>query len=286
MILKSKPKHAEFTYGIHHLGLKELVPESGFTLLGNDKTVETLKAMDEYAMGARRSLIGKLCLLRQAIAYVLGYKVIPGANGLEVKFYLYRRNKKNGEGRMSGMLSMGAGGHVEHPDFQEHYTSTDEVVKADTSLVSTGSMDLLETIEESMLREFAEEVLLHNKAGEVVSEAVLGANTAQGYQRLGFVWDGIPEEQPEYVGSTHFGVVYALEIPNDVEQFEMAEEMNDALGWFNLEDIARAGSVEDFAKQFNDDVHSDANFEPWTRFIIDQLPAVQQHLIDTYHTTR
>jgi len=282
MILKQKAKHSEFTYGIHHQGLYDLVPKQGFTLLSNGQTIDILKQMDDWAMGARRSLIGKTALLRQAIAYTLGYKVVEGPAGAQVKFYLYRRNKKNGEGRMSGMLSMGAGGHVETEDFTQHLVCTDEQVNEHSVLAHTGSMDLMETVEESLLREFAEEVLLYNGAGTVMSDAVLGVNVTQGLQRLGFVWDGLPEVQPDYVGSTHFGVVYAIEIPNEVASFEMAEEMNDALGWFGVSDIFEFGGVAQFEKQFTDE----GAFEPWSKFIIDRLPEVERHLLETYHATR
>jgi predicted NUDIX family phosphoesterase len=283
MILKQKVKHSEFTFGIHHQGLTDLVPSAGFSLLGNTQTVEVLKGLEEYVMGARRSLIGKLCLLRQAIAYTLGYQVFHGPEGAYVRFFLYRRNKKNGEGRMSGMLSMGAGGHVEYLDFQPHLLCADEPRTPDSELLDTGAMDLMETLDESMLREWSEEVHLFSAKMSAVniSEAVAGVNVAQGLQRLGFVWDGVPEEQPNYVGSSHFGVVYALEIPTDTETFDMAEEMNDALGWFGLADIEEAGGIDAFVKQHTED----GDFEPWTRFIVERLADVQTHLLETYHKT-
>lgn len=277
MLLKELKKNAEFTYGVHSAVLAEVVADNAFTLMEPNTVTNVLKHLDQGVMGSVRALNARLQLLRQAIGYGLTYKVdssthypIEGVDsiGPRLLFAVYKRNKTNNEGQLTMKLSLGAGGHVEGDDLSYH------VLRSENSdeVVTTPAIDILETIDDSYLREYVEEVLLESLDGHDMSEAVLGASKAMGYQKLGFVMDS-QEDNPGYVGNIHFGVVYALEAPNDVACFEMREPQNDAVAWASVKDL-HGGMLLGYEL---------IEFEPWSALIIEQLKAVEAHILSYFH---
>lgn len=268
MLLNELKKNAEFTYGVHTAVLAEVVADNAFTLMEPTAVTNVLKHLDQGVMGSVRALNARLQLLRQGIGYGLTYKVEITDTGPRLLFAIYRRNKTNNEGQLTMKLSLGAGGHIEGDDVSYHMLRLEN----SDQVVTTPAIDLLETIDDSYLREYIEEVLLESLLGHDMTEAVLGAAKAMGYQKLGFVMDS-QDDNPAYVGNIHFGVVYALEAPNDVACFEMREPQNDAVAWASVKDL-HGGMLLGYES---------TEFEPWSAMIVEQIEAVEKHILSFYH---
>lgn len=268
MLLKTIAKNSEFTYGVHKDVLAEVVPDNAFTLLPQDKLLHALKHLDTGVMGSVRALNHLKELLRQAIAYGLTYKVEVVEGGrIRLVFAVYKRNKTNNEGRLSSKLSLGAGGHIEGDDVSYHVVREAE----GDGIIPTPVIDMLETIDDSYIREYVEEVLLATRDGLDLTAGIVGAANATGFQKVGFVMDS--KDEHGYVGNIHFGVVYALDAGNDTAAFEMREPQNEAIAWASAEDLQ------------NDPLFHDPEvpFEPWSAMIVAQIKELEAYLLDTFH---
>jgi predicted NUDIX family phosphoesterase len=266
MLVKALAKNSEFTYGVHKDVLAEVAPDNAFTMLDQGVLISALKHLDQGVMGSVRALNHKLQLLRQAIAYGLTYKVeTTDECRLRLLFAVYKRNKTNGEGRLSSKLSLGAGGHIEGDDVSYH------TIHDNDELIPTSAIDMLETIDDSYIREYIEEVLLATRDGLDLTAGIVGAANTVGFQKVGFVMDSSPE--PDYVGNIHFGVVYALDASNEVASFEMREPQNDAVAWASVDDL------------LNDPMFSNPEtpFEPWSQMIVGQIKALEAYILSTFH---
>lgn len=266
MFLKALAKNSEFTYGVHKDVLARVAPDNAFTIMEQEPLNKALRQLDDGVMGSVRALNHALELLRQGIGYGLTYRVdftVPGAPRL--LFAVYKRNKRNNEGQLSSKLSLGAGGHIEGDDLSYH------VIKDNDEIIPTQAIDMLETIDDSYIREYGEEVELASREDHDMTEALLGAANATGFQKVGFVMDSQPE--PGYVGNIHFGVVYALEAPNDVASFQMREPQNEAVAWAGVDELQKNA-------MFND---PEVPFEPWSKMIVDQAKALEAYILNTFH---
>lgn len=271
MLLKSVEKHSEFTYGVHHTVVNEVAADNAFTLLYPTPMEQALRTLDKGVMGARRSLIVKMCLLRQAIAYGLGYKVERDGEGFRLLFAVYKRLSKNTEVGLRDVLSLGGGGHIEGDDLSYHVFSEDG---SEENIKPTSSIDLLETLDDSFTREYHEEFKLMDVHGNDLTEALLGVNSVKGYNKIGFVMDSKPSH--DYVGNTHFGVVYAVEISDEALRFEMREPQNEAIGWATVEDLL----------DVNSDVNKMGAFEPWSQFLINDIRDIEAYILDVFHDVK
>lgn len=254
-------KHSEFTYGVHPLYVLKYLGDNFCSLeMGEDEVIEKLKLLETGVMGARRSIIKAHNLLRQGIVYALIFKHTQGPNGeSDVLFGVYERNAKNRQGNnesdLAMMLSLGSGGHIEQLDVNEH------VVSENGTIYGSGIIDLFETANNSLTREFEEEIkfqknnLVHLPLNEIDP------------QYVGFVLDTKPDVEG-YVGNIHFGIVAAIEV-DPVVTFEMAEENNEAKGWMSVEDL------QDYKKTFGEN----SQFEPWSEMIIAELPKLKHRIL-------
>lgn len=256
MLLKSVPKHSEFTYGVHpsfvaeHLGLNAAI-----IMANEQEVIDTLKLLEPGMMGAVRSLIAKHDLLRQLIGYGLTFKAEPIVGGYEIFFAVYKRNKSNGEGQLSSKFSLGVGGHGEHMDVSPHYLREEE----GDGMIETGTLDLYETTDKSIDREYREEIKIISGGVDVT----VGVNISR--RPIGFVLDTKPT-QLGYVGNHHFGTVYASQAPAGAA-FEMIETMNEAVCWASAEQLR------------NDPIFKGAvPFEPWSQMLVDVIDKVEAAL--------
>jgi predicted NUDIX family phosphoesterase len=265
MILKSVPKGAEFTYGVHGPSLAAIAPDNAFTLFPQTEMHAKLRELDAITMGSVRSLNTQFELLRQGIGYILFYRIVQDLqlNKPRVEFMIYRRNKTNGEGRLASKLSLGAGGHIEGYDVSYHMI-TDSGLLTQTPLI-----DLDETTDDSVYREGGEEVKLFDKDGQDVTHHVMIDAKEARFNKIGFVMDSKPEHG--YVGNIHYGVVYAIDATEAV-RFEMAEPQNDAVAWATSD-------------QLKNDVlfkNSDCPLEPWSKMIADRIDAVEDYILSHF----
>ena len=266
MLLKTIAKNSEFTYGVHKDVLAEVVADNAFTLLPQDKLLHALKHLDTGVMGSVRALNHLKELLRQAIAYGLTYKVEVVEGGrIRLVFAVYKRNKTNNEGRLSSKLSLGAGGHIEGDDVSYHSLQDND------EIMVTSAIDMLETIDDSYIREYVEEVLLATRDGLDLTAGIVGAANATGFQKVGFVMDS--KEEHGYVGNIHFGVVYALDAGQDTAAFEMREPQNEAIAWASAEELQTDVMFHD----------PEVPFEPWSAMIVAQIKELEAYLLDTFH---
>jgi predicted NUDIX family phosphoesterase len=265
MLLKSIPKGAEFTYGVHGPSLATIVPDNAFTLVPQDELHTYLREIDAFVMGSVRALNTKFELLRQGIGYTLFYRIVlDGAGKKSVQFLVYRRNKSNGEGRLASKLSLGAGGHIEGIDVSYHQEILGEL------LCSTALIDMLETTDDSVEREGCEEVRLYAKDGTDITDEIIVDSKEALFQKVGFVMDSKPEAG--YVGNIHYGVVYAIDA-SAAHSFDMAEPQNDAVAWASAEDLRSNLGV------FGD---KDVPFEPWSQMIVDQIDALEAYILKNF----
>lgn len=271
MILTSVEKHSEFTYGVHHSVVAEVANDNAFTLFYPHPMEQALRELDKGVMGARRSLISQKCLLRQAIAYGLGYKVERNGDGFRLLFAVYKRNSKNTEHGLRDILSLGGGGHIEGDDLSYHVYAEDG---DEENVKPTASIDMLETLDDSFTREYCEEFKLMDVHGNDLTEALLGVNSVKGYNKIGFVMDSKPAM--DYVGNVHFGVVYAVEISDEALRFEMREPQNEAMGWATVEDLVDR----------NSDINKLGAFEPWSQFLVDDIRDIEAYILDVFHDVK
>lgn len=270
MLLQSLAKNAEFTYGVHKDVLAEIVPDNAFTMLPQLALQDALKKLDEGVMGSVRALNHRLELLRQGIAYGLTYKFeLSLDQQVRLLFAVYKRNKRNNEGQLSSKLSLGAGGHIEGDDVSYHLIRPEN----SDAVTTSSAIDMLETLDDSYIREYSEEVSLGNAAGSDLTSAVLGvaSSVATGFHRVGFVMDSQPE--PGYVGNIHFGVVYVLDASNEVVSFEMREPQNEAIAWASAEDLLNDPLFQ----------NPEAPFEPWSAMIVAQIKELETYILRTFH---
>ena len=275
MLLTKLAKNSEFTYGVHKDVLADVAPDNAFTIMAQADLLVALKHLDQGVMGSVRALNHLKELLRQGIAYGLTYRVstdpvypILGAGSLKpvIQFAVYKRNKRNNEGQLTSKLSLGAGGHIEGDDISYHLLrleNSDEVIP-------TGNIDMLETIDDSFVREYVEEVKLATPEGNDLTSAILGASSATGFQKVGFVMDSKPE--PGYVGNIHFGVVYVQEAPAQVASFEMREPQNEAVAWATAEELQTLPLFTD----------PEVPFEPWSVMIVEQIQALEEYVFANF----
>lgn len=265
MLLKSIPKGAEFTYGVHGPSLAAIVPDNAFTLLPQEKLRTALRELDAITMGSVRALNGKFELLRQGIGYILFYRIVHNLqqNRPQVVFMVYRRNKTNNEGRLSSKLSLGAGGHIEGFDVSYHQIVENEL------LVQTPLIDMDETTDDSVDREGSEEVKLFDNANQNVTGNVMVDAKEGPFNKIGFVMDSKPEHG--YVGNTHYGVVYAIDA-SEATRFEMAEPQNDAVAWATSEQLKNDALFK----------NPECPFEPWSQMIVDQIDAVEDYILSHF----
>lgn len=231
-------KRSEFTYGVTKDALALIAPDNAATLFDAFSMAEKLRQLDLCLIGARRSFIDVTEILRQFIPYTLVFKVLYKGESNEIadiKFAVYLRNKKNGEQKLATNYSLGVGGHVE---------SCDTAYYGDAAQQPTTEIDVRRMLGDTCLREFQEEVSLDANGDEALINI----------EPVGFVMDSKPEVG--YVGNTHVGLIYGLRVPS-YSEFQMAEEINDAIGWFNMDELREFGK--------------DHSFEPWSRMIIDQV---------------
>jgi len=264
MLLKSIPKGAEFTYGVHGPSLAAIVPDNAFTLLPQEELRTALRKLDDITMGSVRALNAKFELLRQGIGYILFYRIERDFSGnVFVEFMVYRRNKTNNEGQLVSKLSLGAGGHIEGFDVSYHQIVIDELLEG------TPIIDMDETTDDSVDREGCEEVKLFDKNGQNVTDIVMIDAKEANFNKIGFVMDSKPE--PGYVGNIHYGVVYAIDASEAVT-FDMAEPQNDAVAWATSE-------------QLKNDVlfkNPECPLEPWSQMIVDQIDAVEDYILSHF----
>lgn len=261
MLLKSIPKGAEFTYGVHGQSLSAIVADNAFTLLPQEELHHRLRELDGITMGSVRSLNAKFELLRQGIGYILFYRISLDFGGKPfVQFMIYRRNKANNEGQLTSKLSLGAGGHIEGYDVSYHQIIDNEL------LMQTPLIDMDETTDDSVDREGSEEVKLFDKDDQDVTGNVMVDAKEGPFNKIGFVMDSKPE--PGYVGNIHYGVVYAIDASEAV-RFEMAEPQNDAVAWASVDDLKNHETFKDPA----------VPFEPWSQMIVDQIDAVEDYIL-------
>lgn len=267
MILEQHEKYSEMTYGVHAAILADIAPDNALTLMQPDELVAALKALDHGVMGARRSLITRFQLLKQAIGYGLTYRVVFG-DAPKLQFAVYKRNKLNSAKELQSVLSLCAGGHVEGEDLSYHIIKP----KAEGEPHQTsGAVDMLETIDDSFAAEYIQEVRLADANNNDLTEGVVGAQMAKGFEKLGFVMDSKPND-PTYVGNIHFGVLYALEAPAEAVSFEMREKQNEGVAWADAEElVTNAGALEGLS------------FEPWSQMIVDQIILIEGLILERWH---
>jgi predicted NUDIX family phosphoesterase len=264
MILKSLPKHSETTYGVHPAILAEIVRDNAFTLMAPDVIHQAMKDLDQGVMGAVRSLIAKFDLLRQGIAYGLTYR-IDWSNPVAPRllFLVYKRNKKNANKELQSVFSLGAGGHIEGLDLSYH-----QLDLGGGEFEMTQAVDMFESMEDSFAREYGEEVILLDQNGSDITDLVIDPLYNDGFPKVGFVMDSSP--LPGYVGTIHFGVVYAIHAA-DAVGFDMKEEMNDAVCWASADQL------------LSDPVFTgEVAFEPWSQMILDQIYDLEKHIIEHF----
>lgn len=265
MLLKSIPKGAEFTYGVHGPSLAAIVPDNAFTLLPQEKLRTALRELDAITMGSVRALNAKFELLRQGIGYILFYRIVHNLqhDRPEVVFMVYRRNKTNNEGQLTSKLSLGAGGHIEGFDLSYHRTIINELLEG------TPIIDMDETTNDSVDREGGEEVKLFDEWGQDVTDSVMVDAKEGSFNKIGFVMDSKPE--PGYVGNIHYGVVYAIDASEAI-RFDMAEPQNDAVAWATADQLK------------NDELfkNPDCPLEPWSQMIVDQIDAVEDYILSHF----
>jgi predicted NUDIX family phosphoesterase len=262
MLLKSIPKGAEFTYGVHGPSLAAIVPDNAFTLLPQEQLRDAVRKLDEITMGSVRALNAKFELLRQGIGYILFYRIERDFSGNSfVQFMVYRRNKTNNEGQLVSKLSLGAGGHIEGFDVSYHRIIKDEL------LHGTPIIDMGETTDDSVDREGGEEVKLFDKDDQNVTGDVMVDAKEGPFNKIGFVMDSKPEEKG-YVGNIHYGVVYAIDASEAV-RFEMAEPQNDAVAWACADDLKNGDLFK----------NPECPLEPWSQMIADQIDAVEDYIL-------
>ena len=255
-------KHSEFTYGVHPATVEAVLGLNVCRLAMEEGQVHAVLRELEYGvMGARRSLIAKFDLLRQYIGYGLSYRIVVNDQSeRSVQLAVYKRNKTNGEGQLSSVLSLGIGGHGEHYDFVSKLAQGE-----DESLEETGIKDLVESIDASFLRECAEEIEFFVDDRQIYDYSATS-------RAVGFVLDTKPE-QLGYVGNHHFGVVYVTEVPA-MASFQMTESNNDAVCWASVVDLKLHLQ---HGNQIDGPTH--AAFEPWSRMIIEQLDGLEEMLL-------
>lgn len=249
-IQPSATRRSEFTLGIMAAQLEQIAADNACTLLDNQSMAIAFRQMDFNVVGARRSLIDQHDLMRQFIAYTLMYRITTGTDGDDViEFGVYLRNKKNGEVKLATNYSMGIGGHVEATDIV-YYMLAD--VNGEPSKDESNEIDVAATIDNSCFREFCEEVTVTGTEDD-----------NHFYQPLGFVMDST--DTKGYVGNTHVGLLYAIDMPADAD-FEMAEDINDRIGWFTPEGI----------KAFDL-----GPFEPWSVMVQARIDEIARELLNT-----
>jgi predicted NUDIX family phosphoesterase len=233
---------SEFTYGVYPPHWHNVIGEGDVCRIDVAEDVMDLAIfkLGQGMMGATRSIIAKVDLLLQGIAYCPPVKVVQEDGKSRVKIGVYVRNRYNNEGQLSQKLSIGLGGHIEHPDVRVF------VVKGEL----TGKLDLQDTLFRSALRE------IHEEANFGTTWEVALNNLP-----VGFVKDGAEFHEPGYVGNHHFGAIYPVQV-RDGAEFNMVEKNNDAIGWFDAADLRLA------------EVQTGAKFEPWSQMIIKEILAL------------
>lgn len=268
MLLQQHEKYSEMTYGVHAKVLAEVAPDNALTLLPQPELLSALKHLDKGVMGARRSLISTYELLRQGIAYGLTYKLLRDVNHKPyLVFAVYKRTKQNSAKELQHVLSLCAGGHIEGDDLSYHLIAPKE---AGGEPVRSGSVDFLETLDDSFVEEYLQEVELGDADGNDLTQAVIGAQTTKGFEKLGFVMDST--QNHGYVGNVHFGVLYAVEAPAEAVSFQMREPQNEGVAWASATDLANhVGALADIA------------YEPWTQLLVDKINDIESYILKTFH---
>jgi len=275
----------EFTLGVHPSVVNAVLGEHYCKVdLTPNQVSEMLLELEKGAMGGRREFIAKMDLVCQLIGYGIHYRFV----GDEVQFMVYKRNKRNGEGQLVSVFSLGTGGHGEgKTDFVEYHISGTETISK-VHGEGTNIMALEATTLASYEREDFEELRLELNGYQILP-------TTEQTRAVGFVRDSSPKQG--YVGNHHFGVVYATPVPPEAVA-SMKETNNDFVGWFtpqvlmevlHLQPHAKANDgkvvLYDGAQRLGEmksvggtrDVSGidlqllDHDFEPWSRYIIPQL---------------
>lgn len=262
----SLPKGSEFTYGVHARSVLGLIKDNKATIMEPAGAAEVLAKMDSMLMGSVRSLNDTYELLRQGIAYTLPFKLHEG----KLYFLVYKRTKRNNEGRLAEKLSLAPGGHIEGRDLSYYM-----VDGGDGKAVESDTICWSDTLRRNMTRELCEEVDFTSKYFEH-TERHIGLMAATAATAIGFVMDSKPEIG--FVGNTHIGVIYGVQVPTDAG-FIMKDEYNTSVGWMTGEDLLDHVLGK---KSLSDGENGAVPFEPWSEMIIGQIDKVERVLWEAF----
>jgi predicted NUDIX family phosphoesterase len=258
----SLPKGSEFTYGVHARSVLGLVKDNKATIMEPAEAASVLEKMSGMLMGSVRSLNDTYELLRQGIAYTLPFKLHEG----KLHFLVYKRTKRNNEGRLAEKLSLAPGGHIEGRDLSYYMIDDGTGLMVESDTICWG-----DTLMRNMTRELCEEVDFTSKYFEH-TERHIGLMASAGAKAIGFVMDSKPEIG--FVGNTHIGIIHAAQVPSDAG-FVMKDEYNTSVGWMIAEDLLDHVLGK---KSLADGENGPVPFEPWSEMIIGQIEKVEQVL--------
>lgn len=261
-MLDTLPKHGEFTYGINRSVVSAVIKNNAFTIATPTEVEEIFIQLDEGVMGSRRSLNNDKELFRQGIGYLIPYRFTTEDYKPKLKFMVYKRTKANVDGGIVDKFSLGAGGHIETCDTELH-----SYIENNEALVSQ-VIDFRSTLENSMVREFSEEVGCYAGDNTSITESFLGASSS-GPSGIGFVMDG--KTTKGYVGNIHFGAVYCIELPEEITRVNMLEPQNELVGFFGVDELTHMLG------------NKNAEFEPWSEMIVNQIKEVETHILNTFY---
>lgn len=181
--------------------------------------------------------------LKQVIPYCIvcdRSSVDPQAPGA-LRVLCLRRLGRQGESRLHDKLSIGIGGHLNPEDYihSAKYTKND-----------LGDPLRSEILKNGVIREVCEEL--------AIDQAHVAAPTPI----------GILNDDASVVGTVHFGLVYAIEVPEQTDIREKEHMAGEWQPWSRLVNLDREGS----------------NFETWSRFLLHALH--ERHILEALNTGR
>lgn len=264
----SVTKGSEFTYGVHARSLRGLIKDNEATIMHPGRAQQCLEDMDGMIMGSVRKLNDQFELLRQGIAYTLVFKVDHKG---EVLFLVYKRTKRNGEGRLAEKLSLAPGGHIEGCDlaYYKQPIGDGKYMKSDT-------IDWSKTMTKNLGRELREEVQFKSPPFERLGRD-LGIMIPETAKPIGFVMDSRVEIG--YVGNTHFGAIFVTSAPSDAS-FSMKEECNTSIGWVGAQALTSHLYTRDALASGE---NGKTKFEPWSEMIIAKIDEVVRVIREAFN---
>jgi predicted NUDIX family phosphoesterase len=187
-----------------------------------------LDRSDDSLILARRDMLEDDERYGQALPYILFYNW----RGEEIQFFTYQRRKGVGEERLLGKMSIGIGGHVDLSD----------VVAGNSVIDAFGTFDC------AVYREIGEEVQFKNGDDEIEKE-----------YHLPITFIGVLNDQTDSVGRVHYGLLMAIEMPDDYKINTLEPELLD-IGMKSVEEL------------------KSMDLEGWSRIVLDNIDDVVDNL--------